>query len=72
MPETNHIKKVCCYADLLFSDLDRIQTCNPQSRNLIFYSVELRSQGGKNKLKSLQSVCKCKIILFPKMLTFLN
>ncbi len=23
-------------------DLDRIQTCNPQSRNLIFYSVELR------------------------------
>ncbi len=24
------------------SDPDRIQTCNPQSRNLIFYSVELR------------------------------
>gem|GEM_PF-843209 len=27
---------------LSFSDPDRIQTCNPQSRNLIFYSVELR------------------------------
>lgn len=26
------------------SDLDRIQTCNPQSRNLIFYSVELRGR----------------------------
>ena len=26
------------------SDPDRIQTCNPQSRNLIFYSVELRGQ----------------------------
>ncbi len=27
---------------LFLSDPDRIQTCNPQSRNLIFYSVELR------------------------------
>ncbi len=31
-----------CESILRFSDLDRIQTCNPQSRNLIFYSVELR------------------------------
>ena len=28
----------------VLGDPDRIQTCNPQSRNLIFYSVELRSQ----------------------------
>ncbi len=26
------------------SDPGRTQTCNPQSRNLIFYSIELRSQ----------------------------
>ena len=26
----------------MLCDPDRIQTCNPQSRNLIFYSVELR------------------------------
>ena len=25
-------------------DRDRVRTCNPQSRNLIFYPVELRSQ----------------------------
>ena len=36
-------KKVCNSADFSFlSDPGRIQTCNPQSRNLIFYSVELR------------------------------
>jgi hypothetical protein len=25
-------------------DRDRVRTCNPQSRNLIFYPVELRSR----------------------------
>lgn len=36
---------------LLFCDPGRIQTCNRQSRNLIFYSVELRGQkDGKYKL----------------------
>ena len=28
----------------LKSDHGRVRTCNPQSRNLIFYPVELRSQ----------------------------
>ena len=45
-------KKVCNFADFSFlSDPGRIQTCNPQSRNLIFYSVELRGR---------LMDCKCK------------
>ena len=32
-----------------FCDRDRVRTCNPQSRNLIFYPVELRSHYLKRK-----------------------
>ena len=38
----------------MFSDLGRIRTLNPQSRNLIFYPVELRGQRNIG--------CKCKIL----------
>jgi hypothetical protein len=34
------ILSFCCF---YVSGRDRVRTCNPQSRNLIFYPVELRS-----------------------------
>jgi hypothetical protein len=56
----NQYKKTQTFTfEFLTSDLDRIQTCNPQSRNLIFYSVELRSQKCKTKLKYLKTGFKC-------------
>ncbi len=38
------MKNVFIYPVLLIRDHGRVRTCNPQSRNLIFYPVELRSQ----------------------------
>ena len=54
------------------SDLGRTRTCNPQSRNLIFYPIELRSQK-ERPIKKLERNplyqaycevrCKCTILL---------
>ena len=44
MLQNHSQKRVFFEAFLYVGGRDRVRTCNPQSRNLIFYPVELRSQ----------------------------